>query len=236
MRLSREIRFVAEKKHTEKRAKTAAERGSTFYAVDYTRLNVRSATLDGTLLDFADQRELFVPLLGLYQPRNAAVVLSAIELLRKQGLTIPESAVRQGLAQAVWHARFEKVSHDPLIIFDGAHNPQGIEQAVRSIRHYFGDNKVYLLTGVLRDKDYTGIAQMLSTVSRRAFTLTPDSPRALDAAEYAAVLQTAGVHATPYDTIEQAFLCAKESARADGVPLVCLGSLYVYASLSPLFE
>ena len=217
-------------------AKTAAERGSTFTAVDYTRLNVRSATLDGTLLDFADYNELFVPLLGLYQPRNAAVVLSAVELLRAQGLTIPESAVRQGLAQAVWHARFEKVSHDPLILFDGAHNPQGIEQAVRSIRHYFGDNQVYLLTGVLRDKDYTGIAQMLSTVSRRAFTLTPDSPRALDAAEYAAVLHSAGVHATPYDTIEQAFLAARESARADGVPLVCLGSLYVYASLAPLFE
>ena len=216
-------------------AQTAAERGSTFTAVDYDQLTVRQATLDGTLLDYAAHRDIRLSLLGLYQPRNAAVVLSAVDLLRTQGMDIPESAVREGLSRAVWHARFERVGSDPLVIFDGAHNPQGIEQAVRSIRHYFGDNKVYLLTGVLRDKDYTGIAAMLSTVADRAFTLTPDSPRALSATEYAAVLQQAGVSATAYDSIESAFRAAHAAAKADGVPLVCLGSLYVYASLCPLF-
>ena len=88
---------------------------------------------------------------------------------------------------------------------------------------------------MLRDKDYTGIAAMLSTVADRAFTLTPDSPRALSATEYAAVLQQAGVSATAYDSIESAFRAAHAAAKADGVPLVCLGSLYVYASLCPLF-
>jgi dihydrofolate synthase/folylpolyglutamate synthase len=150
-------------------------------------------------------------------------------------MSIPESAVREGLASAVWHARFEKVGSNPLVIFDGAHNPQGIEQAVRSIRHYFGDRKVYLLTGVLRDKDYTEIAAMLSTVASRAFTLTPDSPRALSAEEYASVLLQSGVHATAYGSIDSAFYAARAAAAQDGVPLLCLGSLYVYASLCPLF-
>lgn len=215
--------------------RTAKERGSEFYRVDYSLFKNLDATLDGTDFDYSFYSGLHINLLGLYQPKNAAVVLNAVKLLNKRGLHITVGAIKEGLEKAVWHARFEKVSSDPLIIFDGAHNPQGIEQAVRSIKHYFGENKVYLLTGVLRDKNYEEIAKMLATVSNRAFTLTPDSPRALSAQEYAEVLRTAGIEATSSQSIEQAFNTAKEAAKRDNVPLICLGSLYVYASLCPLF-
>ena len=217
-------------------ADTAHERGSTFTGVDYGKLRNIRATLEGSTFDFGERKDLFLRLLGLYQPRNAAVVLEAVGLLRKSGLDLSEKAIRQGLGRAVWHARFEKVCQEPLILFDGAHNPQGIREAVRSIQHYFEGKKVYLLTGVLRDKDYGGIAEMLATVAERAFTLTPDSPRALSAAEYAAVLQKAGVSAESFENIEKAFFAAKAAAKETGTPLVCLGSLYVYASLCPLFD
>lgn len=215
--------------------RTAKERGSEIYRVDYSLFKNLDATLDGTNFDYSFYTGFHINLLGLYQPKNAAVVLNAVKLLNKRGLHITVGAIKEGLEKAVWHARFEKVSSDPLIIFDGAHNPQGIEQAVRSIKHYFGENKVYLLTGVLKDKNYTEIAKMLATVANRAFTLTPDSPRALSAQEYAEVLRTAGIEATSSQSIEQAFNTAKEAAKRDGVPLICLGSLYVYASLCPLF-
>ena len=214
---------------------TAKEIGSVFFRVDYEKLKNINATLDGTMFDYGERSGLYINLLGLYQPRNASVVINAVDILRKQGFNIPEAALAEGLKNAVWHARFEKVSNEPLIIFDGAHNPQGIEQAVKSIKHYFGKNKVYLLTGVLKDKNYTEIAKMLATVAERAFTLTPDSPRALPAEEYAKVLRTAGIDATAFGTIKDAFTLAKQQAKKDGVPLVCLGSLYVYASLCKLF-
>jgi len=215
--------------------RTAKERGSEFVRVDYGKLKNINATLDGTDFDYGYLTGLHVGLLGLYQPKNAAVVLNAVHTLNKHGFLIKVGHIQEGLKKAVWHARFEKVSKDPLIIFDGAHNPQGIEQAVKSIKHYFGTNKVYLLTGVLKDKNYTEIAQMLATVASRAFTLTPDSPRALSAEEYSKVLRSAGIDATASQSIEQAFKSAKEAAKRDGMPLVCLGSLYVYASLCPLF-
>lgn len=213
----------------------ADEMGSEFIRVDYGKLKNIGATLDGTTFDYSFRTGLHINLLGLYQPRNAAVVLNAINTLNRHGFLIKEGDIRSGLENAVWHARFEKVCADPLIIFDGAHNPQGISQAVRSIKHYFGGKKVCLLTGVLRDKDYTEISDMLATVAKCAFTLTPDSPRALTSAEYAEVLRKAGVPAEPYDSIESAFLAAKAAAKEQGLPLVCLGSLYVYASLYPLF-
>ena len=140
----------------------------------------------------------------------------------------------EGLADASWAGRFEIISKEPLIIFDGAHNAQGIDSAVRSIKHYFKDRKVYVLTGVLKDKDYFAIAGRLSEVGSRAFVMTPDSPRALPAEEYAKVLEDKGLCAKAHGSIEEAFAAAKEAAARDGVPLVCLGSLYVYVDLIKL--
>ncbi len=216
-------------------ANTAKQRDAAFYRTDYTRLTNINATLNGTTFDYKNRKDVLIRLLGLYQPKNAALVLDAVDILRKNGLEIPETAVLEGLKRAVWHARFEIVGHDPLVIFDGAHNPQGIEQAVKSVKQYFGDEKVYLLTAVLKDKDYTGIAKMLSEIAEKAFVMTPDSPRALDAKDYAAVLTGAGIPSTAFDSIPAAFATAKAAAKADGKPLVCLGSLYVYSSLCELF-
>jgi len=208
---------------------------SDFYDVDYSDLTDVKMSLDGSKFDFGSYKDIEISLLGSYQPRNAVLVLSAIDILKSRGVEISESAIRDGLRKARWQARFEIVSKDPLIIFDGAHNPQGIAAAVESIKLYFGEKKIYLLTGVLRDKDYTAIAKDLSAVASRAFTLTPDSPRALDSKEYAEVLRDAGIDARAFDSIETAFAEAKKAAKEDGVPLVCLGSLYVYSSLMNMF-
>ena len=211
-------------------AEVAREQGSEFYRVDYGALTVRKMTLDGTDFDFGARKKLHLSLLGAYQPRNACVVLTAVDLLRKRGLEIPEDAVRHGLAAAEGCGRFEKILDDPLFLFDGAHNPQGIASAVESLKIYF-DEKVYVLTGVLRDKDYTAIAHDLSAVAERAFTMTPENPRALPASEYAEVLRAQGVSAEAYASLREALAAALTAAKTDGKPLVCLGSLYVYAEL-----
>ena len=85
-------------------------------------------------------------------------------------------------------------------------------------------------------KDYAFIASKVSEVASRAFTLTPDNPRALSAEDYAAELRKNGVNAQPYPSIRDAFTAAKSAAREDGAPLVCLGSLYTYVDISSLNE
>lgn len=212
-------------------AAAAEERGSRYFDIDYSEIKNLKSTLDGTSYDFGEHRGVNISLLGLYQPKNSALVIKAVEILRERGLEIGEEALLSGLASAKWIARFEIISRDPLIIFDGAHNPQGIVGAVESILHYFGGEKIYVLSGVLRDKDYKFIAGELSKVAERAFTLTPGSPRALSAVDYANELVAAGVAATPYESIEAALSAAKAEAKANGKPLVCLGSLYTYGDV-----
>ena len=209
----------------------AKEMGSDFSFVNYDDLTVREADLTGTRFDFGEHKNMRISLLGAYQPRNAAVVLSAVRLLRERGLEIPEEAVRRGLAEAVWHGRFEILSEDPLFIFDGAHNPQGIASAVESIQMLFPKEKVLVMTGVLRDKDYRAIASSLARVAAGAFTMTPDNPRALPAEEYAEVLRERGVETTACESLSDALGRAREEAKRTNRPLFCLGSLYVYADL-----
>ncbi len=215
---------------------TARERGSDYFAVDYSALCVKSATLDGTSFDFGKWQDMRLGLLALYQPRNACVVLSAVDILNRHGFAVDETAVREGIAKARWQARFEIIDREPLTIFDGAHNPQGVDSAVDSVKHYFGDDRVYILTGVLKDKDYTYIASRLSEIASRAFVLSPDSPRALPAEEYADVLGSNGVDAMPFASLEEAYRAARDAAKRDGVPLICLGSLYTYSGLMDVME
>lgn len=209
----------------------ADERGSVLYRTDYSALSVKAATLDGSVLDFGEWRDISLSLLGMYQPRNAASVLCAVDILKSRGFDIPEAAVRSGLEAARWPARFELLSREPIVIYDGAHNPEGISGAVTSIKRYF-DEKVYILTGVLKDKDYNFIAGELAGVAERAFTITPDNPRALTANAYADVLEGLGVQAEAFATIPEAVSAAYRAAKADGKALICLGSLYTYGDVT----
>ena len=109
---------------------------SPLYKTDYSAISISEMTLDGTTFNYKDRKDINIHLLGEYQPKNASVVLDAVDILRRGGIVIDEESVRVGLENAKWHARFEIIARDPLVIFDGAHNPQGIDAAVKSILKY----------------------------------------------------------------------------------------------------
>ena len=215
----------------------AGEIGAPLYVTDRGSIRNVRTTLDGTKFDFEELHDIKLGLLGLYQPYNAANVKTAVDILNKTGaMQIPSEAVYEGFSEARWHARFELIGTDPTVIYDGAHNPEGIAAAVRSIKAYFPDKKVYVLSGVMKDKDYNCIAADLSTVASRAFTVTPDNPRALDARDYASVLSAHGINAAPFDTLEDGLSAALDAAKSNNTPLVCLGSLYMYSELIGIYE
>ena len=203
---------------------------------DYSRLSIDSADLTGTVFNYKSRKDLKITLLGSYQPRNAAIVLDAIDNLSGIGLRVSEEAIREGLAKAVWHARFEIISKNPLIIFDGAHNPQGVDAAVKSIKDYFGKEKVIIISGVLRDKDYNYISSSISRVADTVYTITPSNPRALSAIEYAECIKKHGASAIPCDSMASAVSLAKKSAIDGGKAICCLGSLYTYSEVVDLID
>ena len=210
----------------------AKEAEASFYKTDYSQLKITKSTLEATVFDYKNRKNVNISLLGEYQPRNCALVLDAIDVIKKQGFNISESAVYRGLSKARWRARFEILDNDPLIIFDGAHNAQGISVAVKSIKQYFGENRVICLSGVLKDKDYHAISRDISTVADYVFTITPNSPRALSADEYSECYKALKVDTLPCSDVKTAFNLARGMAKERNLPLVILGSLYTYAEIN----
>lgn len=190
-------------------------------------LKILSTTLDGTEFEF-DGKEYFIRLLGLYQPANAATVLAAIDVLRKHGFEISETAVKDGLSSAVWQARFEKIADEPVVLYDGGHNPQGVRAAVESVRAYFVDKKINLLVGILADKAHGEMAEELAKIADRVICIAPPSPRALPAEALAEEFCEAGANARAANSIKEGVKIALSYKK----PVLVIGSLYSYNDVS----
>ena len=210
----------------EKICRTCRERGAALTKLDLTRLTVRRLDLEGASFDFAPWEGLTLPLAGAYQAENAALALTALEALGEKGWSIPEEAVRRGLAAVRWPGRFEVLERDPVFLLDGAHNAHGMRAAAESLRTLFPGRKLTFLLGILADKDAGEMLDLLAPLAERVLVLRPDSPRAMDPAALCVLLAERGVEARPCASVETGLEAALAAAGEDGV-ICALGSLYL---------
>ena len=164
---------------------------------------------------------------GAHQIENAMSVLAMVEELRRQGWTIPDQAVYEGLASTVWPARLEWCGR---ILIDGAHNPQGVRALRNFVEEQLPNQRRVLLTGVLADKLQEDTLRDFCAIADDIVTVTPDNPRALDAQTYADALCQHGAHAQAAKSLEEGLTEAKRLAGDDAV-IVAAGSLYFAGSL-----
>ena len=164
---------------------------------------------------------------GQYQQRNAMTVLALVEELRKQGIVIPEEAVRLGMSETVWPARLEWCRN---VLIDGAHNPQGVAALVDYVDACLADKRRVLLSGVLADKLQKEMLGQMVHIARDIVTVTPDTPRALAATDYAAALNDCGGNAMAASTLAEGLQMALDLAGEDGV-VIAAGSLYFAGAL-----
>ena len=214
----------------------ANELDAPFYCVDHSLTVVKQFSLDGTVFDYNSYNDIFIPLLGEYQPFNATNVLCAIDILRKNGIQISDEAIKRGLSSVVWHARFEILSRDPLIIADGGHNPEGVLSAVKSVKKYFPSQRLNVISGVMADKDFKYIAEQIGEIANKVYCITPNNPRALNAAEYAGVFADISVPASHFDTVQHALEVAIADSQKEKRALICLGSLYMYSQICEFID
>ncbi len=208
---------------------------SRFYKADYSKLSVLFSDVHGSTFDFNGDHGFRISLAGEYQPRNAAAVVSAVEILRNSGFEISDFALRSGLEKTKWHARFELLSENPVIVYDGGHNPAGVKVTFKSVKCYFPEKPI-ILSGIMADKNYKEVARIASEYAYRAYTVKPMVPRALDSQIYADVYSEYGVCAVACDSVEVGVRAAIAAATEEKRPLLIFGSLYMYADVLSAVE
>jgi dihydrofolate synthase/folylpolyglutamate synthase len=120
------------------------------------------------------------PLAGEHQVENAATAVAALE-----ALDIPAAAIARGIADARWPGRLERISENPEIVVDGAHNPAGARALAAYLDRFYAGRRVRLIFGAMRDKaidEIAGIlfpraAELILTAPRQARALSPEALR-----------------------------------------------------------
>ena len=162
-------------------------------------------------------------LLGAHQLENTRTAITTVEALIGRGWKVTEDQIASGLQKVVWPGRFEVLRRKPAFILDAGHNPQCAEAVAAGIRDYLPGRKVTILIGILKDKDVPAVLAALYPYAEKFVCVTPDSPRALEAADLAALIRKDGRQAMAEASIESAVrLCLDDSSD-----VVAFGSFYM---------
>jgi dihydrofolate synthase / folylpolyglutamate synthase len=178
--------------------------------------------------------DVAIGLLGRHQATNAAVALAGIEELRRNGWTIPEPAIRRGLAEVVWPARVEIVARRPTVVLDAAHNVASIAALVEVLGESFSARRRLLIFATTQEKDHRGMLQrLLGHFDRVIFTRYSNNPRSVPPEDLLTLARELGrstgspemeIIATPSD--------AWEAVRRTATPddLICITGSFFLAS------
>lgn len=169
--------------------------------------------------------EVFLPLHGEHQGDNAAVALAAAEAFFHRPLD--DALVREAFASVENPGRFEVIGHEPLVVLDGAHNPDGARAAASTLAEDFSlAGQLRLVVGTLSGRDPEELLRGLGAgQAAEVVCCTPDSPRAVPAAELADVARRLGASARVVPDVGDALAAALEHAQDEDAVLVT-GSLY----------
>ena len=166
-----------------------------------------------------------IHLAGLHQIGNAALALTCVELLRKNGYEIADEAVRNGMKKTSWRGRFTTIHREPTVIIDGAHNPDAAARLREAVQTYFPDRKKYFIFGVFSDKEYDKIIEITAPLADHIIAIeTPDNPRAFPVHELEKAVAEINQSVEAAESIEDAVERAFRMAEKDDVILI-FGSL-----------
>lgn len=199
---------------------------------------------DGELLDIIKERDYYqkikikgeldiyylnLKLLGEHQILNCALAVKTVEVLSKlEGFKI--NNLKKGVENAKWKGRLEVLNKKPTVVIDGAHNIQGIKSLTRNVTKYFKYNNLYLLIGILADKQVEEMINEIAPLSKKIIALTPNSDRAELSSELKKEIEKVNNNVESFESYEDAFKSILKVAKEEDLILVT-GSLYMIGEM-----
>ena len=181
--------------------------------------------------------EYRLALLGLHQVSNSSLAVAAAMVLATDDLRITRSSIKKGMASVKWPGRFEQLTgYDFSLLIDGAHNSAGITVLRQSLDYYYPDqNRVFLL-GILKDKAFEEMLDILLRPEDKVVFTAPLSDRAASPEELLILPKAKELRCARAESdYKKALSMAKEmAAESDDTMLICAGSLYLIGALREL--
>jgi dihydrofolate synthase/folylpolyglutamate synthase len=196
--------------------------------VESRSLGWKGHALDVTGPGFA-HAGLTLPLVGDYQPANAAVAVATAHLLAD----LSDREVRTGLATTRWPGRLEVIAEHPRVILDGGHNPAAMTKAGAALRRLIGAERLVAVFAMLTERDPAELLGALRTLRPDAVVFTEPASASGHAVPADVLATTFGEGGHAVRPAAAALERARDLAGADGNVLVC-GSLYLVGEILAL--
>ena len=174
------------------------------------------------------EENLTTPLAGGFQRTNAAMAVTAAQLLRRGGLPVTPAAIRGGLRDVQWPGRFQTVVRQPLTIVDGAHNPCAARALAETVKGCLPGHPLTLVLGISREKDVASTVAELAPLAHRVVVTRARHERSCDPEELAEVVRSVAPRlevATAPSAGEA--LCTAWSAQPEDGATIVTGSLFL---------
>lgn len=210
---------------------TCRENDTEFVYVDEADINVNEMTIEGSSFIYKGE-EYLISMPGDFQILNAATAIETaahINKLTTAGRTsdikeINTELIRHAIAKTKWLGRFTVAKKNPYVIVDGAHNEAAWKSLKKSLHKYFTNQKIIYIIGVLKDKEYKKMVNILYDTMKYAIAVTPDNARGLENTVLAGLIREKGVEAVTAQNSSDAMRAALDMASGNDVIVVC-GSL-----------
>ena len=148
-------------------------------------------------------------------------------------IKISDDCIIKGIKNAKWSGRMEIVENEPLVLLDGAHNTDGILMLSKSLKKYFPDKKITMLIGILGDKEYTQMLELIMPMASKAVFTEPNSDRKWNIDSIDKIVKKYNTEIYIEKDISKAYNLAKSITSKTDV-VVCAGSLYLIGELYKL--
>lgn len=210
--------------------KQAEGKKASLYEVEKSDITVLTADLEGSVFTYRQER-YHTFMAGLYQAENAALAIETCFHL-PEPFHFAREELLLGIRKAVWRGRFEKICIRPPVIIDGAHNPAGARALRSTIEGLLCGRRLHGVMGVLKDKEYEVMVEILAPLFDDAVTITPPGERGLDKDILADVWRRKGCQKViPADTVMAGLEKAVERCGEEDIVLV-FGSLSFFKELN----
>lgn len=177
-----------------------------------------------------------LPLLGEHQSINLAIAIKAIETLSERGyITLQRDKIEKSLESVEWKGRLEILNNKPLVVIDAAHNIQGIKMLKDNLNKYFNYKNLYLILGILADKEVEEMVKVITPLAKKVFAVTPHSDRAELAEDLKEEILKYNPNCEAYNEYEKAYENAISEANEDDL-ILASGSLYMIGDMRKIIR
>ena len=173
---------------------------------------------------------LALALRGRHQLANASLALAALELVNEH-FPVPQAALRYGLETVRWPGRLEVISERPLVILDGAHNPEGVRALADALIELRQGRKIKLLFATMADKECQLMLEMLAKLADEMIFTRVSMERSADP-ELLAKNIPVPIPSRVIQDSQTALAALLDRAQPDDI-LVVAGSLYLLGEVRP---